>query len=63
MAAVSVYGKLTVEISDDPRYEKGKAYDLVLSTGVTPDPASVVVATTTSGTDPVTTTIDQSVGG
>lgn len=59
---MSVYGKFTPEISDDPRYEKGKPYDLVLSTGVTPDPASVVVATTESGTNPVTTTTDQSVG-
>ena len=41
---MSVYGKFTPEISDDPRYEKGKTYDLVLSTGVTPDPATVVVA-------------------
>ena len=56
---MSVYGKLTVEISDDPRYEKGKSYDLVLSTGVTPDPASVVVATTTSGTDPAAASTDQ----
>ena len=42
---MSVYGKLTVEISDDPRYEKGKTYDLVLNTSVTPDPSQVVVAT------------------
>ena len=42
---MSVYGKLTVEISDDNRYEKGKTYDLVLNTSVTPDPSQVVVAT------------------
>ena len=42
---MSVYGKLTVEISDDPRYEKGKTYDLVLNTNLTPDPSQVVVAT------------------
>jgi hypothetical protein len=42
---VSVYGRYTVEISDDPRYERGKTYDLVLTTGVTPDPSSVVSAT------------------
>lgn len=49
---MSVYGKFTPEISDDPRYEKGKVYDLVLSTGVTPDPASVVVATTDPVSEP-----------
>lgn len=42
---MSVYGKLTVEISDDTRYEKGKTYDLVLNTNLTPDPSQVVVAT------------------
>ena len=42
---MSVYGKYSVEISDDPRYERGKTYDLVLSTGVTPDPSTVVTAT------------------
>ena len=42
---MSVYGKLTVEISDDVRYEKGKTYDLVLNTSSTPDPTNVVVAT------------------
>lgn len=42
---MSVYGRYTVEISDDPRYERGKTYDLVLTTGVTPDPSSVVSAT------------------
>jgi len=62
VAAVSVYGKFTPEISDDPRYEKGKTYDLVLSTGVTPDPATVVVASvdpSTSPSEPAT----QSLGG
>lgn len=62
MGAVSVYGKLTVEISDDPRYEKGKAYDLVLSTGVTPDPASVVVATTDPATNPTVAPADIATG-
>lgn len=42
---MSVYGRYTVEISDDPRYERGKTYDLVLTTGVTPDPSTVVTAT------------------
>ena len=42
---MSVYGKFTPEISDDPRYEKGKTYDLVLSQSLTPDPSRVVVAT------------------
>lgn len=57
---MSVYGRYSVEISDDPRYEKGKVYDLVLSTGVTPDPSTVVTATvndspaTTSVVDPTT---------
>jgi len=50
---VSVYGKFTPEISDDPRYEKGKTYDLVLSTGVTPDPATVVVASVDPSTNPI----------
>ena len=50
---MSVYGKFTPEISDDPRYEKGKTYDLVLSTGVTPDPATVVVASVDPSTNPI----------
>jgi hypothetical protein len=53
---VSVYGKYTVVISDDPRYEKGKVYDLVLDTSVTPDPTDVVVATTTDMSVPTATT-------
>ena len=50
---MSVYGKFTPEISDDPRYEKGKTYDLVLSTGVTPDPATVVVASVDPSISPI----------
>lgn len=53
---MSVYGKYTVVISDDPRYEKGKVYDLVLDTSVTPDPTDVVVATTTDMSVPTATT-------
>lgn len=53
---MSVYGKLTVAISDDARYEKGKTYDLVLDTGLTPDPTSIVVATIPSEAPVVPTT-------
>jgi hypothetical protein len=42
---VTVLGRFSVVISNDPRYEDGKTYDLVLDTGITPEPATVIPAT------------------
>ncbi len=53
---MTILGKITVTLSDDPRYENGKTYDVLLSTPQTPAPAELVtgsvdeVATTTEAT-------------
>jgi len=39
---VTLLGKITVVLSDDPRYEAGKSYDVVLTTPQTPNPAELV---------------------
>lgn len=39
---MSVLGKITVTLSDDPRYVAGQTYDVVLSTPQTPDPATLL---------------------
>jgi len=53
---MSVFGKFTVEISDDARYEKGKTYDLALSSAVVPDPSSVMTGTVSPAPVDVTAT-------
>jgi len=42
---VSVLGKITVTLSDDPRYAAGQTYDVVLSTPNTPDPSNLLTGT------------------
>lgn len=39
---MSVLGRITVTLSDDPRYVAGQSYDVVLSTPQTPDPAQLL---------------------
>lgn len=39
---MTILGKITVTLSDDPRYENGKSYDVLLSTPQTPAPAELV---------------------
>ena len=39
---MTILGKITVTLSDDPRYENGKTYDVLLSTPQTPAPAELV---------------------
>ena len=39
---MTLLGKITVTLSDDPRYVAGQSYDVVLTTVQTPDPASLV---------------------
>ena len=39
---MTILGKITVTLSDDPRYETGKTYDVLLSTPQTPAPAELV---------------------
>ncbi len=38
-------GKISVTLSDDPRYVAGQTYDIVLSTPNTPDPSTLVSGT------------------
>ena len=42
---MTVLGKITVVLSDDPRYEAGKSYDVLLSTPQTPAPAEPLTGT------------------
>lgn len=42
---MTVAGKITVIVSDDPRYESGQTYDVILGTPSTPDPASLLTGT------------------
>ena len=42
---MSVLGKITVTLSDDPRYTAGQTYDVVLSTPGTPDPSTLLTGT------------------
>ena len=42
---MTVLGKITVVLSDDPRYEAGKSYDVLLSTPQTPAPAAPLTGT------------------
>lgn len=53
---MSVLGKITVTLSDDPRYEAGKQYDIVLSTPQTPDPATLLTGAMDAAPAPVDTT-------
>ena len=39
---MTLLGKITVTLSDDPRYVNGQTYDVVLSTPQTPDPSTLV---------------------
>ena len=51
---MTVLGKITVVLSDDPRYEAGKSYDVLLSTPQTPAPAEPLTGTM----DPASTTTE-----
>ena len=42
---MTVLGKITVVLSDDPRYQAGQSYDVLLSTPQTPAPAEPLTGT------------------
>lgn len=42
---MTILGRITVTLSDDPRYTAGQSYDVVLTTPQTPDPATLVTGT------------------
>lgn len=42
---MTLLGKIQVTLSDDPRYQAGQSYDVVLTTPQTPDPATLVTGT------------------
>ena len=56
---MTLAGKVTVIVSDDERYEAGKTYDVILSTGATPDPSQLVTGsldTPQADSEPASTT-------
>ena len=58
---MTILGKITIELSDDLRYVAGKSYDVVLSTPMTPDPATLVQGTIEE--PPATVEGEQPAGG
>lgn len=42
---MTILGRITITLSDDVRYVAGQAYDVVLTTPQTPDPAKLVTGT------------------
>ena len=55
---MTILGRLTVTLSDDPRYTAGQSYDVVLTTPQTPDPATLV-----TGSVDVPPSTDPTAGG
>ena len=59
---MSVLGKITVTLSDDPRYATGQTYDVVLSTPATPDPSNLLTGAMDAPAAPPFTTAEAPAG-